>query len=159
MAKITFDLRDGQIVIEGAEKELIEILQVAKTVAPHFKDVNIHGEVASTEEARGITSPSGRKTTVREFAKELPVSTFYERIAAIAYHAIKHERRASFSPKEMEDWFGLCGFKKPSNMRVAFNDAKRKYGYIERKGHGQWTISTGGENIILEMLERKGGNP
>lgn len=159
MAKLTFDLHAGRIVIEGAEVELIKILQEAKSIAPHFKDINIHGEAASADDARGGVTPSGRKTTVREFAKGLPVNNFYERIAAIAYHAIKLEGRASFAPKEMSDWFGLCGFQKPSNMRMAFNDAKRKYGYIDRKGHGQWTITTGGENIILEMLERKGGNP
>ncbi|MBI3320322.1 MAG: hypothetical protein HYZ89_07050 [Candidatus Omnitrophica bacterium] len=154
MAKITFDLRAGRIVIEGAEAELVKILQESKSIAPHFKDINIHGEVANADEVRGIATPSGRKTTVREFARSLPVNSFYERIAAIAYHVIKYENRASFSPKEMENWFGLCGFQKPKNMRMAFNDAKRKYGYIERKGHGQWTIATGGENKILEVLER-----
>ena len=161
MAKLTFDLRNGRITIEGAEKDLISILQGAKSLAPHFKDISIHGETVGDKDdqgERGSVTPSGRKTTVREFAKSLPVSNSYERIAAIAYHVITHEHRASFSPKEMENLFGLCGFQKPKNMRMAFNDAKRKYGYIERKGHGQWTIATGGENRIVEMLERKGEN-
>ena len=79
----------------------------------------------------------------------------YQRIAAIAYHAIKVDMKNSFSVHEMENWFSLCGFKKPGLMRIAMYDAKRKYGYVESKGKDQWTISTGGENLVMEKLESR----
>jgi len=162
-AKVTFDLRAGRISIEGTDKEVIKILREAKAVAPHFKHITIGPETTSQPNNRSedLDLPGGggsgrnQEPAIREFGRSLPVNTHYERIAALAYHAIKIDRRASFSPKEMEDWFGLCGFKKPGNMRVALADAKHKYDYVTNKGRGQWTITTGGENLIIEMREKK----
>lgn len=158
MAKITFDLRAGKISIEGAESELLTILQEAKTLAPKFKNIVISssGQGSSEglpEDAQQL--PATRKPAMRDFGRSLSLGNTYERIAALAYHAIKVESRMSFSPKEMDDWFGLCGFKKPGNMRVALADAKSKYGYVSSKGYAQWTIATGGENLIMEKLEAK----
>lgn len=160
--KVTFDPRTGKISVEGESKDLIAVLEAAKGVAPHFKHLSVGpaasgaetDESADGKDAHGAGG-GGRKPAMRDFGRSLVLDNVYQRIAALAYHAIKIEGRTSFSPKEMDDWFGLCGFKKPANMRVALADAKAKYGYIVSKGYAQWTIATGGENLVMEKQEGK----
>lgn len=91
--------------------------------------------------------------TLRQFARSLSLSNAPERIAAIAYYINKIEGRPSFSPKEMDGWFTMCGFQKPSQMAVALFDSKRKYGFTENIGHGMWRISNQGENQIIAKIE------
>ena len=76
-----------------------------------------------------------------------------ERVAAIAYSVNKVEGRPSFSPKEMDGWFTMCGFQKPSQMPLALFDTKRKYGYAENISRGLWRISNQGENLIIRKTE------
>jgi hypothetical protein len=82
-------------------------------------------------------------------------STIAERIAAIAYYATKIEGKPSFSPKEMDGWFTMCGFQKPTQMPVALFDTKRKYGYTDNLSRGNWRISNQGENLIIRKMEEK----
>lgn len=157
--KVTFDFVAGQIVVEGTEGDLLKLAQEAKSLAPTLSEIRVFTQKPQAR-AGGLESPhvpeSGiRKLSIREFAKSLPLSNTYERIAAIAYHAIKTDHKPYFSVKQMDDWFGLCGFKKPKMMAVALSDAKRKYEYVENKGRDQWTITTGGENVIIDLLEKK----
>lgn len=56
------------------------------------------------------------------------------------------------------DWFGLCGFKMPRDMNVALSSAKLQYRFVELTGRQTWTISTAGENRVLELLESPGRN-
>ncbi len=161
MVKITFDFVNGQIVVEGKEGDLLKLAEQAKALAPNISEIRIltqpiqQKQITPQTSDNSSSSPEPRKVSTRDFAKSLNLNNSYERIAALAYHAIKIQGRACFSVKEMGDWFGLCGFQKPAIMSVAFSDAKRKYGYIDSKARDQWTISTGGENIIIEMLENK----
>ncbi len=157
--KVTFDFTKQQIIVEGEEGDLIKVAQEAKTLAPLFSEIRIltEREGVKTQDERPLAKAIQSMGTLRQFAKSLPLSNTYERIAAIAYYAIKVEDRASFSVKEMSDWFGLCGFQKPAIMAVALSDAKRKYGYVDNKGRDQWTITTAGENIIMQHKENQGG--
>jgi len=100
------------------------------------------------------TVMSGRPQGIREFVKALPLKNNYEKIAAIVYHAIKITNKPWVTVKEVEDWFGLCGFQKPTKMAFAMFDARRKYDYVESKGRDQWTIKTSGENLIIDLLEK-----
>ena len=160
--KITFDLRGGRIVLEGTEADSIKLLEAVKAVAPAIKHITLDakGESPTTEFPLATVSvipgmtASPSTTSLRDFARSLPTSSYYERVATIAYFVAKREGRASFTPKEMEDWFGLCGFKKPSNMRVILADAKHKYAFVTNRGRGQWVINTAGENLVLELQER-----
>lgn len=156
--KLTFDFGSRQIIIEGKGDELIKLAQEAKSLAPHFSEIRIIDEQKSVKPQvvpSQITTPlEQNKGSLRQFAKSLSLSNTYERIAAIAYYAIKVEGKSSFTVKEMGDWFGLCGFQKPAVMPVALSDAKRKYGYVESKGRDQWVISTAGENKIMELKEK-----
>ena len=160
--KITFDLSAGQIVVEGEEGDLMKLAEQAKSLAPSLSEIRIltQKKQASLEKGESPVPASvtvaARQPSIRDFAKSLNLSNTYERIAALAYHAIKTQGRASFSVKEISDWFGLCGFQKPTHMPAALSDAKRKYGYVDSKGRDQWSIATGGENIIIGLLEAKG---
>jgi hypothetical protein len=93
---------------------------------------------------------------MRQFARALSLNNAPERIAAIAYYVNKIEGRHSFAPKDMDGWFTMCGFQKPSQMPVALFDAKRKYGYIDNIGRAMWRISTQGENLIAKKKEDSG---
>lgn len=75
-----------------------------------------------------------------------------ERLAAIAYYVKHHEEEETVSPKQMSRWFTICGFQKPSQMGVAFSDARRQHGYVENVGRGEWRITTNGENLIIGKL-------
>ena len=114
--------------------------------------------VAPIENAAANDDDGGeRKASLRDFARQFSLENTSQRIAVVAYHAVKIGGKSTFTVKEMNDWFGLCGFKKPTQMPVALQDAKRKYGYLETKGRDQWTIATGGENLVLGLLESRGG--
>jgi len=158
--KLTFDFGSRQIIIEGKGDELVKLILKVKSLIPHFSEIRIIDEQKSAKPQVISSQPTTQlaleqnKGSLRQFAKSLSLSNTYERIAAIAYYAIKIEGKSSFTVKEMGDWFGLCGFQKPAVMPVALSDAKRKYGYVESKGRDQWVISTAGENKIMELKEK-----
>jgi hypothetical protein len=162
--KVIFDLALRQILIEGDGPELIKVLQTARDIAPSLPNIQIatrgaavpappinnHGEAIVPSQA---TQAIG--TTMRQFVRGLSLDNAAERIAAIAYYTKTHEGRDSFSPKEMDVWFGQCGLQKPSQMGVAIFDTKRKYGYIDNgNGRGQWRIAIGGENLVIGKLNQ-----
>jgi hypothetical protein len=155
--KITFDFGKQQLAIEGAEQALLDIIKALKELAPKFQEIRIVGASAVNSQVSVVKPSTEGKSTLRDFVRALPLSSISEKIAGIAYYAIKIEGRQSFSSREMGDWFGLCGFQKPSVMSVAFSDAKRKYRFIDSKGRDQWTVTTDGENKILEKLEQNRG--
>jgi hypothetical protein len=161
-AKVTFDLRRGVITVEGTGEDLGKLFDAARAAAPSFKEIR----VVSSDVGDGPPSPAEepgqpdrqtrqeRVPAMRDFARRLAMDNASERIALLAYHAREYGGRPYFSAKEMNDWFGLCGFKKPSQMPVALHDARRKYGYVENKGRDQWVLTTGGEHVVLEALEK-----
>lgn len=164
-AKITFDLASGKIIVEGEGDDLMKLAQAAKSLAPHLSEIRVISKPISPVAAFSTVSTGdptvkitgSRKPSIRDFGKSLSLANTYERIAALAYHAIKIQQKQYFSVKEMDDWFGLCGFKKPTMIAVGLSDAKRRYGYVVSKGRDQWTITTGGENLIIEKLEANRG--
>lgn len=169
-ARVTFDLRRGTILVEGPADDLTKLFDAVRAAAPALKQISIVTNDAITppdvpphdrvdQPQNQSPNQNHRPPAMREFARRFPFENTYQRIAVLAYYAAKYDRKASFSVKEMNDWFGLCGFKKPTQMPVALSDAKRKYGYVESKGRDQWTITTGGENLVLELTEANGATP
>lgn len=158
---VTFDFAHQKIVVEGEEGDLMKLAQEVKTLAPLLKEITITTKTAAPTIDMAVAQQAilpigqGRTQNMRDFAKAFPLSSVYEKIAALAYYAIKIQGKQSFSNSEMSDWFGLCGFSKPSSMAVSLNDARRYRDYVENKGRGVWTITTAGENLIIEMLERQ----
>lgn len=165
--KVVFDVAAGRLAIEGDGPELLKVLEAARSLAPSVKQIQIitstelsgNGEPEGTEPAplqsTGVGHVQGPKT-LRQFARSLSLNNAPERIAAIAYYINKIENRPSFSPKELDGWFTMCGFQKPSQMPVALFDTKRKYGYADNIGRGMWRISTQGENLITAKLNEAG---
>ncbi|HVX15308.1 MAG TPA: hypothetical protein VHC22_29230 [Pirellulales bacterium] len=164
--KVIFDIASGRMVIEGDGPDLLKVLEAAKALMPNVKQIQI---ITSVEPDSGMLAKqdgvnenavhhaSGQAPkTLRQFARSLSLNNAPERIAAIAYYINKIEGRPSFSPKELDGWFTMCGFQKPSQMPVALFDAKRKYGYAESIGRGMWRISTQGENLVAGKLEEAG---
>jgi len=164
--KVVFDVAAGRLAIEGDGPELVKVLEVARELAPNITQIQIvtsGGDRAQPSEPQpqqsenpldgpGSSQPA-TPGTLRQFARSLSLSNAPERIAAIAYYVNKIEGRHSFAPREMDGWFTMCGFQKPSQMPVALFDAKRKYGYVESVGRAMWRISTQGENLIARKME------
>lgn len=162
-ARVTFDLRRGTILVEGPADDLTKLFDAVRAAAPTLKQISIVTndavtpvEVPAHDRIEQAPSQNQRPPAMRDFARRFQFENTSQRIAVLAYYAAKYDRKPSFSVKEMNDWFGLCGFKKPTQMPVALSDAKRKYGYVESKGRDQWTITTGGENLVLELTETNG---
>lgn len=114
------------------------------------------GERPEPAHRLSVTQASQATKTLRQFARALTLNNATEKITAIAYYVNKIEGCHSFSPREMDGWFTMCGFQKPSQMPVAIFDAKRKYGYMENAGRAMWRISNQGENLIAAKLEEAG---
>jgi hypothetical protein len=57
----------------------------------------------------------------------------------------------------MSEWFGHCGFTKPSQMSVVVFDAKRRHGFIDSAGHGQYKLTTNGDNLVIGKLNQLEG--
>ncbi len=168
--KITFDFAKQQISLEGDEGHLLDVLAQVRQLAPMLPRIEITSilpsGVSSGVETCGMGNENGAKGiangngpaspghTVRQFVRAIQLNNVSERIAAVAYFMKNNEGRQSFSPKEMNEWFGFCGFQKPAQMPVAVFDAKRKHGYTESAGHGQWKLSTNGENLVIGKLNQ-----
>ncbi len=151
-AKVIFDLRRGVISVEGNTADLGKLFEAVRAAAPSFKEIRIVSGEGSNRAAQSSTSGE-RPSSMHDFARRFSFNNTYERIAALAYYALKYQAKAQFSAKDMINWFTLCGFKQPSQMPVALSDAKRKYEYIENKGRGQWVLAVDGENLVREMAE------
>ena len=163
--KVVFDIASGRMVIEGDGPDLLRVLEASKALMPSVKQIQIitssepdskpAPEQAGADEfgAQHTATHGQSPKTLRQFARSLSLNNAPERIAAIAYYINKIEGRPSFSPKELDGWFTMCGFQKPSQMPVALFDAKRKYGYADNIGRGMWRISNQGENLIAAKLE------
>ena len=162
--KVVIDISAGRLAIEGDGPDLIKVLEAARALAPNLSQIQIvtsgDGRAANGQKENRDTQESsypgpstGAAKTLRQFARSLTLDNTSERIAAIAYYVNKVEGRPSFSPKELDGWFTMCGFQKPSQMPVALFDSKRKYGLTENTGRGTWRISNQGENMILRKIE------
>ena len=165
--KVVFDITAGRIAIEGDGPELLKVLEAARSLAPLVSQIQLitgrrhdagdGGAFAGTDVEGTQSSPerlnSQGQPTLRQFVRGLSLDNLSERIAAIAYYVNKIEGRPSFSPKEMDGWFTMCGLQKPSQMPLALFDAKRKYGYTESAARGIWRISNQGENLIIRKVE------
>lgn len=162
--KVVIDVSAGRLAIEGDGPDLIKVLEAARSLVPHVSQIQI---ITSGEPSRdggqndqregqptGGQPPASGSKTLRQFVRALALNNAAERIAAVGYYVNKIEGKQGFSPKEMDGWFTMCGFQKPSQMSVALFDTKRKYGYIDNgSGRGLWKISTQGENLIIAKIE------
>lgn len=160
--KVTFDFARKRIGIEGDGPELVSLLQLVRDIAPKLTGINIvAGEIGEPDPEPPGERNGGRSAkeagqgfqTLREFARSLTPTNLAERIAVIGYYVAKHDGKNTFSPKEMANWFAMCGFEKPSQMSVAIFDARRKYGYLDSAGHGEWRLTTQGENLVIRKQE------
>ena len=166
--KVVFDVIAGRLSIEGDGPDLIKVLETARELAPRLSQIQLitsapAGDVqpssvgnSTPASGRASIASSANTATLRQFARSLALTNMSERIAAIAYYVNKIEARPSFSPKEMDGWFTMCGFQKPAQMPLALFDAKRKYGYMESASRGVWKISNQGENLIIRKIEEGG---
>jgi hypothetical protein len=166
--KVVFDVLAGRLSIEGDGPDLIKVLETARELAPTLSQIQLitgnrpvsqsgnaereHSETFTIGLANQSATPQSAGT-LRQFVRSLALDNISERIAAISYYVNKIEGRPSFSPKEMDGWFTMCGFQKPAQMPLALFDAKRKYGYSESAARGIWRISNQGENLIIRKIE------
>ena len=159
--KVVFDLAAGRLAIEGDGPDLLRVLEAARTLAPNVRQIQIitakeepkPGSAGMADDQPRPAQPASASKTLRQFARDLSLGNLAERIAAIGYYVNKIEGKPSFSPKDIDGWFTMCGFQKPSQMSVALFDTKRKYGYAENVGHALWRISNQGENLIIAKIE------
>jgi hypothetical protein len=165
--KLIIDFAASQITIEGDGPELVSVLQAARDVAPMISEIKLltGGPVPKREEAPepqgggGLAAGGGSRKnwkTMREFTRWLGLASIAERLTGIAYYVKIHEGKTTFTAKEMDGWFTLCGFEKPAQMSVALSDAKRKAGTMDGAGYGNWKLTTTGENLITRKVEEAG---
>lgn len=167
--KVVFDVLAGRLSIEGDGPDLIKVLETARELAPTLSQIQLitgnravpqsgnaerdRSETLTIGLANQLPAPPQSTGTLRQFVRSLSLDNISERIAAISYYVNKIEGRPSFSPKEMDGWFTMCGFQKPAQMPLALFDSKRKYGYSESAARGIWRISNQGENLIIRKIE------
>src|SRR5438477_12655061 len=125
-ARVTFDLRRGAILVEGPTDDLAKLFEAVRAAAPALKQINIVAndgapisDIPTHDRVEQVPSQNHRPPSMREFARSFSFKNTAQQIAVLAHYAEKYDRKSSFSVKEMNDWFGLCGFKKPTQMPVA----------------------------------------
>ncbi|MBI2823191.1 MAG: hypothetical protein HYX69_00715 [Planctomycetia bacterium] len=164
--KLVLDFAAARIGIEGDGEELLTVLQLARQIAPSLAQIEINTvgrgttEPHKTPQKQGNSSSIGQNgtgqsaanasgQTVRQFVRGMKFDNTAERIAAVAYYKKTYEGADSFSPKEMANWFSVCGFQKPTQMSVAIFTAGKKYDYVRNLGHAKWALTTNGENLVI----------
>jgi hypothetical protein len=175
-AIVTFNLRKGTIVVEGPTEDLTRLFEAARSVVPALREIRViatdadadadavpestSGASDVSEYAAGLRRYYLTNTSVARFAKRVSASNMSERIAVLAFHAIRRNGYDHFTVDDMTRWFGLCEFTMPSNMNAAMADAQRLrgYKYVENFGRNQWTITPKGERLVrglIDMTEEK----
>jgi len=157
---VTFDLRHGRIVIGGNGDELAKLFKLAQpTGSEKDETTNSASQSSPTDKASTtIDTSNGQKSSVRRFARRFSHRKLYERVVILLYYATRVEGRTNATTRELHDWFGLCGFKTPTRMDKALENVKQRGRFVERTGPGQWTLTTAGENVALEILESPEAN-
>jgi len=157
--RVVFDLVGKRISIEGDGSELVAVLQAAREIAPQITEINLvtgTGNLATQTGGQAVNDEGGVEQlvgqTLKQFTRSLDLGNASERIAAIAYYLKHHSEEEIVTPKNMSRLFTTCGFQKPSQMGVAFSDARRQHDYVENVGRGEWRITTNGENLIVGKL-------
>ena len=161
--KVLFDLHTKSVSIEGDGPEVVQLLELVRDIAPKLPQITINtsptnGEQPKREEIKpAINNGDGGNggETLRQFCRKLSLASNSERIAAIGYFKKHHEQVASFTPKEIGQWFTICGFQKPSQMSVAVFDARKRRGYVDTAGQGSWKLTTEGENLVIGKLNNE----
>lgn len=159
--KVIFDLSAQRISIEGDGPEVVDLLKLAKELAPKIPEITlISGPAKATSNSHNAggngAPPVDQPTqTMRQFVKRLSLTNTAERVAAVAFY-LKKVGRPTFSPKEMGALFTQCGLSKPTKMPVAVFESKRRFGYVESTGYGAWSIAPEGENMIVRKMEEAG---
>jgi hypothetical protein len=151
---VTFDFRQGRILIGGNGEELAKLFhQLSQTANTQASETTkLFGQPADQASAtNGATN--GQRSAVRDFARRFSRRKLYERVVILIYYANRIERRSNVTTRELHDWFGLCGFKTPTRMDKALENVKHRGRFIERTGPRQWALTTAGENVALEILE------
>lgn len=162
---ITLDFAGKRIVLDGAEKELLALIEAVRKLAPTLPQLTVNSVGTESPPTSGgavggagsaSNQPQGRpgeRSTMRDFVRGLNPKTHSEKIAAIAYFVSQFENRPSFSPKEMDGWYTACNLAKPSTMSIALSDAK-KLRYVFSAGYGQWKLDRDGENWVIGQVNR-----
>jgi len=162
--QITFDFSAQRIVVDGPEAELLSLLDAVRKIAPGMPQITINTVASSGakdehpgRERHGGWADRGNASstpkTMREFVKSIDASTHSQKISSIAYFLKNHDKKDRFSPKEMDGYYTVCGFTKPSSLPVALSDAQKKSRYIKNVSYGQWELDTDGENWVIGRLE------
>lgn len=144
---ITFDLRRRRIFV-GDGEELAKLLKLSSGA----------GEVESAPSNDELTAPAGghangHGASIRDFARRFARRKLYERIAILMHYARRNDNRSTVTVRELSDWFGLCGFKTPARMDKALDNLMRQRRMVERTGPGQWSLTSAGESVALDVLE------
>jgi len=148
---VAFDLRRGRIFVGGGE-ELAKLLKLSPEAEGQLARP---GQLAQAGDG---SATNGYRTSVREFARRFAHRKLYERIAILLYYAHRIEDRSTLTPRDLNDWFGLCGFKTPTRMDKALDSLMRQRRIVERTGPGQWTLTAAGESVALDLLESAAAN-
>lgn len=175
--QITFDLLNQKVTVEGEGVELAQILTLVREIAPDIRNIQFairtgeasastngrHVETVARNEPNGHAATNGppppNGVTLRDFARSVNPKTMYERAAVVAYYLREHEGRATFSPKDLDQRFAICGFQKPRNMAVMLNDCRRRTGYVENVKYGEWRLARDGDNLMIRNLEELNAAP
>lgn len=155
---VVFDVRRGRLLI-GEREELATLLEVEPEMAPDEGTKPAHPrQAAQPSDASPGSATNGNRISVRDFARRFAHRKLYERIAILLYYAHRMEDRSTLTSRDLRDWFGLCGFKTPVRMDKALDNVMRQRRIVERTGPGQWTLTTAGESVALDLLESADAN-
>lgn len=155
-ARVTVNLKTGMVVVEGERDEVLGVVAEVNKL-PFIKEVQmVFGAPGSggKDAGGGSDNGGGSKPGIKEFAtRKTNPTTNPERVAVLGYYAQQIEGRASFSTKEIGQWFLQCGMTKPQNMTVVITDSMRRNNYVRKVSHGQWALTVDGENCVTRLMQ------
>lgn len=145
-----------------AIKTLIQVLEplspdVRKNVLDYaIKRLNVETSQASTGEP-----PLGqleKPKNIKQFKEQKKPKSAVEMAVLIAYYlshlAPDSERKKEINTKDLEDYFKMAEFKKPSKIGFTLPNAK-KAGYLDSAEKGEYKLNPVGYNLVVHNMPRK----
>ncbi len=96
----------------------------------------------------GKESAPGEKLPIKQYVEGKSIRNDMEKATIVAYYAATYENSGEIDGDTLSSWFTKAGWKPPKTPTDTLRDAKRRKGYLDAVGSGEYRISDTGRYFV-----------
>jgi|SRR6266581_5586647 len=96
----------------------------------------------------GEENAPGEKLPIKQYVEGKTPRNDMEKAAIVAYYAATYENSGEIDGDTLSSWFTKAGWKPPKSPADTLKDAKRRKGYFDAVGSGEYKISDTGRYFV-----------